>query len=266
MKLPVLTLLLVGLQAIGASAAPRAKPLPAATVEKLRADLASENDEAAIAAAKQLGAAGGPAAIEALTATLAAGTTPARAQAALDALTPWGAAKSLDVVSLYVGHRNNDVRVGAVKALAAINDRRATALLLERLGDGTATVRAAAAEALAARKEKAAVPRLLALVKRNDAGAAGPLGTLAAADLIPQLTELKGGIDDAVLATALGEFIKRDDVPDKMRVDVVRVLGDLQGASATTSLFEYIAVVPPKDDRPSRREAQRLLDARGGSR
>ncbi len=69
-----------------------------------------------------------------------------------------------------------------------------------------------------------------------------------------------------MLATALGEYIKRDDVADKMRVDVVRTIGGLQGAGATTALIEYIAVVPAKDDRPSRREAQKLVDERGGAR
>jgi len=105
--------------------------------------------------------------------------------------------------------------------------------------------------------------RLLALVKHNDAGAAGPLGALATPDLIPQLAELQGGIDDAVLATALGEYIKRDDVADKLRLEVVRTIGKLSGAVATTALVEYIAAVPSKDDRPSRREAQKLLDERG---
>lgn len=248
------------------AAPPRGKALPPGALDKLRADLRGDSDDAAVAAAKQFGESGAIAALDSLTALLAGGTTPARAQAALDGLAPWGAAKSLDVLVLYAGNRNSELRVRATKALGTIKDSRATTVLLERLGDPSPLVRAAAADALAARKEKQAVPRLLMLVKRSDAGAAGPLGMLASHDLIPKLAELQGGIDDGVLATALGEYIKRDDVAEKMRVDVVRTIGGLQGAGATTALVEYIAVVPSKDDRPSRREAQKLLDERGGTR
>ena len=46
-----------------------------------------------------------------------------------------------------------------------------------------------------------------------------------------------------------------EDVADGLRVDVVRTIGHLSGAAATTALVEYIASVPAKDDRPSKKEA-----------
>ena len=134
---------------------------------------------------------------------------------------------------------------------------------MARLGDAAPDVRATAGDALAARHEPKATPRLLALVKRSDAGAAGPLALLATPDLVPHIAELAGSVDDGVLATTLGEYVKRADVPDKLRVDVLRTIGDLSGAAATTALVEYIASVPAKDDRPSKKEAQKLLDERG---
>jgi hypothetical protein len=123
-------------------------------------------------------------------------------------------------------------------------------------------VRAAAGEALAARHERTATPRLFALVKRGDAGAASPLAALATADLIPQIAELAGTVDDGVVAATLGDYAQRGDVPDRLRLDVVRTIAKLAGAEATTALVEYIASVPAKDDRPSKREAQKLLDER----
>ena len=60
-----------------------------------------------------------------------------------------------------------------------------------------------------------------------------------------------------------GGAVKRDDVPDKLRVDVLRTIGGLAGAAATTALVEYVASIPAKDARPSKREAQKLLDERG---
>jgi hypothetical protein len=127
-------------------------------------------------------------------------------------------------------------------------------------------VRAAAAEALAARKERRAEKRLFLLVARNDAGAAGPLGTIMAPDAVPRLAELHGRVDDAVLATALGEFLKRGEVPDRLRLDVVRTLGGLTDAAATAALVEYLASVPERDTRPSKEEAQKVLEQKGGGK
>jgi len=155
------------------------------------------------------------------------------------------------------------VRLAAVKALAHLSEAKAADVLIDRLGDSHPQVRAAAAEGLAARKVTRAVPRLMKLVARNDAGAAGPLGAVIAPSAIPQLAELHGRVDDGVLATALGEFVKRPEVPDRLRVDVVRTIGRLPGAAATAALVEYLASVPDKDQRPSKEEAQRLIDQRG---
>ena len=57
-----------------------------------------------------------------------------------------------------------------------------------------------------------------------------------------------------------------EDVADGLRVDVVRTIGHLSGAAATTALVEYIASVPAKDDRPSKKEAQKLIDEKGPSK
>ena len=81
-------------------------------------------------------------------------------------------------------------------------------------------------------------------------------------DLVPQIAELAGSVDDGVLATTLGEYAQRGDVPDRLRSRCVRTIAKLAGAAATTALVEYIASVPAKDDRPSKREAQKLLDER----
>jgi HEAT repeat protein len=254
----------------GASSA--APSMPAARLETLRLTLVGADDAAAVEAAGALGESGTPSAAEPLCEVLAAGAAPDRLQAVLDALGKLGAAHALpadqtvlEALTLYSGHRAIDVRRRAVKALGAVNDPRATPPLLERLGDAVPEVRAAAAEALAARHESKASRRMFALLAMGDAGVAGPLATLATPDMIPRIAELTGTIDDAVIADALGDYVKRADVPDKLRVDVLRTLGNLSGAVATTALVEYIASVPAKEDRASKKEAQKLLDQRGTS-
>jgi hypothetical protein len=248
------------------------KALPAARLDAARAALAGEDDAAAIAAIESLGGSGAGNAAEPLVEMLAAGAAPARTEAALDALAKLGAggaltaARAFEVLELYCGHRAPEVRQRAIKALGTIRDPRVVAILLARLGDAAPGVRGAAGEALAARKERAGVPRLFALVKRGDAGAASPLAALATPDLIPQVAELTGTVDEGVLAIVLGDYVQRADVPDRLRLDVVRTIAGLGGAAATAALVEYVASVPAKDDRPSKREAQKLLDTREAAR
>jgi HEAT repeat protein len=255
-----------------APGAPAAAAMPADKLEGLRLALVAADDAAAVEAAGTLGASGSTAAAEPLIEILAAGATPARLQAALDALAKLGEAHALradqttiDALALYAGHRAPDVRRRALRALGTINDPRVIPALSDRLGDAASDVRGAAAAALAERHEAKAAPRMFSLVARGDAGVAAPLALLATPDMIPRIAELTGTIDDAIIADALGEYVKRGDVPDKLRVDVLRTIGRLSGAVATSALVDYVASVPAKEDRPSKKEAQKLIDARGTS-
>jgi HEAT repeat protein len=249
---------------------PASAAMPAARLESLRLVLAGADDGAAIDAAGALGTSGAAAAREPLVELLASGATPARAEAALDALAKLSDAHllgkdetTLDVIELYAGHRAPELRRRAIKVLGGMADPRVVPTLMERLGDAAPDVRAAAAEALAARREGKALGRMFARLKAGDAGVASPLATIATPDLVPQIAELAGTMDDGIIASALGEYVKRTDVPDRLRVDVLRTIGRLSGAAATTALVEYVASVPAKDDRPSKHEAQKLLDQRG---
>lgn len=223
-------------------------------------DAAASRSAAAAGAAAGVGPGDLPV-VELLIELLATGTTPERAAAALRALAKLADPRSFEAVELYAGHRRMEVRREAVRALGALNDARAFPVLLDRLGDDAAEVRAAAAESLASRKEGRALPRLLRLLRRDPAVAA-PLGQLATPDTIAQLRDLKGSVADGVLATALGAYIKRADAGDSVRIEALRVLAKLHGPEAATELVEYLASIPARDNRPSRREAQRLLDER----
>lgn len=252
-----------------AASAPKEAPIAAAKLDALRDLLFDEDDARALEVAGVLGGLTAPNAGDPLIEMLAAGTSPARTQAALDALAKLAAAgalasaRAVEILELYSGHRTVEVRRRAVKALGELKDALVVPTLLARLGDSAPEVRAVAGEALAARKETKATPRLYLLLKRGDMGAAAPLAVLATPDLVPQIAELAGSVDDSVLATALGEYVKRTDVSDKLRVDVLRTIGHLSGAAATTALIEYVAAVPAKDNRPSKAEALKLLDDRG---
>jgi HEAT repeat protein len=244
-------------------AGPAAPAIPKEKLEKVREILLDEDDAAAIDAAKALGQSGAANAVEPLVELLSVGASPARSEAALDALGALAVPSTVDVLEVYAGNRTPDVRRRAGKALGAIKDERAVPSLLTALGDAAPDVRAAAADALAARKESKAGPRLLLLVKRNDLGVAPALGLLATPELVPQLAELQGTVDDNVVAAAFGEYIKRDDVADGLRVDVIHTMARLSGAATTAALIEYLASIPAKDERPSKKEAQKVVDEKG---
>lgn len=240
-----------------------AKPLTAAEIAGLKTKLFADDEATAADAAKKLGGQSNKAAAAPLIERLATGTVPSVAEECANALESLREPKAIQVLTLLSGNRNVPVRRAAVKALGVLPDARVSSVLLERLGDSAPEVRAVAAEALAARKYAKAADRLFKLVAKNDSGAAAPLGTLIAPDDVPKLAELRGRADDGILAVALGEFLKRPSVADRLRVDVVRTLGRMPGAASTTALVEYVASVPVKDTRPSREEAQKVVDSRG---
>jgi HEAT repeat protein len=217
-----------------------------------------------------------PEVVELLIQLLAAGTSSERTLAALGALGKLASnggsgdkaseARVIELLHLYAGHRRPEVRREAVAALGATGDARAVAPLVDRLGDDSPEVRAAAAEALATRKEVRAVPRLVRLVRRGDLGAAAPVGRLATPEAVAELCGMQGASNEGVLAVALGTYVRRTDISDGTRIEPLRTIAKLHGVEATAALADYLASIPPRDTRPSRRETERLLDERGADR
>jgi hypothetical protein len=72
-----------------------------------------------------------------------------------------------------------------------------------------------------------------------------------------------GSVPDPILCSALGDMLKRGDFgPDPIRVEVVRTLAKVPGADSTTALVEYVAATEKDKNRPSRLEAQKVVDER----
>ena len=256
----------------GRVAAAESQPVPAAgglgsdlnavVIDKLRGLLSGADENVFLETVRTLGEARAGNAAVPLIEVLAMGTKPILAVATLQALRKLARPGSVDVLVLYAGNRNVDVRKNAVEALSSLKDPRVVPILMARLGDEDESVRAAAADGLVARHQTAASPRLLSLLKMNAPEAAGPLGSLAPAALIPELLELRGRVGDAELATALGAVLSRNDIADPVRVDVVKTLAQIPGGEATTALAEYVGGTALAGAKTSRAAAQKALDAR----
>jgi HEAT repeat protein len=167
---------------------------------------------------------------------------PARdAVTALDALGPKKDARALPVLLRYARHRDPIVRAHAIAALGPLDAQaRAREALLVALGDQDRDVRAAAAGALAAAKDPAAVPRLLLLLGRHDEAAVNALATLANADVARRVAELGGDVPDPFVARCLGAMLMRPDLgPDAVYVDVVHALAHLPGRESLAGLDAF---------------------------
>ena len=72
-----------------------------------------------------------------------------------------------------------------------------------------------------------------------------------------------GQVPDALFCTALGDMLKRPDFgPEPIRVEVVKALAKVPGIDSTSALVEYVAATEKDKQRPSRLEAQKIVDPR----
>jgi HEAT repeat protein len=232
-------------------------------VDKLKADLHGDNLDRAVAAASALGSLKSGDAIDALMGALQLGAPPKLIVALLEALGLHKSPKGVRLIRHFAGYRRANVRVAAIDALRGINDRRIVPILINALSDSSPMVRARAARSLGERKERRAERPLFRLLKRGDKSAAEPLGIVGGVETAKQLAELIGDLPNSSLAIALGTILKRKDFgPDPLRVEVVKALSKIPGPDATAALVEYIASVPEKEIRLSKKIAEGRLEAR----
>jgi HEAT repeat protein len=229
------------------------------------AALAAVDVELAARAADRLGTLDASAAHDALLDALAMGLAPAVAVPALNALALHPAPPDVGALRRYAGHHNPAVRSAALGALAMYPDPIAQAAVVAALHDPVGNVRNAAAAAAGRGRVRSAVEPLLLLLARGEESSARALAVLADPDLARKIADQLGHVPDPSLALCLGLILKRADFgPDAARVEVVRAIGKIQDPSAVNALTDYLDAVPKNPPRPSRREAEMIVEARLG--
>lgn len=205
------------------------------------------------------------AAHEALLDALALGLPVAVAVPALAALAKHPAPADVSALRRYAVHRNPVVRAAALGGLAGYPDPAARVAIVNGLHDRIGSVRAAAAAAAATGKVRDAVTDLLALLAKGEEPAARALAQLADPDLARRVADHYGKVPDSALALTLGLILKRADFgPDPMRVEIVRALAKIRDPAAVRALADYLDATPKNPPRPSRQEAELVVNARGG--
>ena len=246
----------------------RSQPAKKPSKEALAADIAAligADVSRAAAAAEALGGYDLPAAHDALLDALALGLPGPVAAPAMAALAMHPAPADVVALKRYAGHRNPTVRANALTALAGYPHPDARAGIVAGLHDAAGSVRAAAANAAGKGRVRDAVDPLLALLAKGEEPAARALAALADPDLARRIADHYGKVPDPALALTLGTILKRADFgPDPARVEIVRAMAKIQDPSAVRQLGEYLDATPKTPPRPSRQEAEMIVNARGG--
>jgi HEAT repeats len=238
----------------------------ASELDGLKAQLASDDDQKAAEAATKLGESKDGKALDAILDALSVGTSPHVQAALLGDLTGRKDARSLAVVEHYAKNRNPELRKKAVEVLAALpgdDGKKVVPVLIDALSDSVEEVRAQAALSLGKRKERSAEPKLLKLMQHKDEAAAKALAQMGTPELAHRISEMLGQIPDALYCVSLGDMLKRPDFgPEPIRVEIVRALNKVPGVDSTSALIEYVAATEKDKMRPSRVEAQKIVDQR----
>jgi HEAT repeat protein len=172
-------------------------------------------------------------------------------------------------LALYAHHRNPELRKQALAGLAALPVVVSPAavpvvsLLIAALSDPSAEVRSVAAGALGARHEKSAEPALIQLLLRKDPAAPPALGQIGGPDTARALAEMIGNVPDGMILQTLGELLRRPDFgPEPVRVQVVKTVGKMPGSQTLDILGDYVTDTAKDKLRPSRVEAQKIIEQR----
>lgn len=172
---------------------------------------------------------------------------------ALDALEAIAEPASIDVLVEFTHHRREAARRRAYNALAAINDRRIPALIEQGLRDSDRQVRGAAALALGKIGARGSVPTLFRAFERGVLEAAIAIGQLGDAAAVTHFTESLNHQPLAVMLSGYEEFVRRRDLSEAVKLDIVHHLAEVPGPMVKNFLQAYARTFSERDHGALRR-------------
>jgi len=216
--------------------APRAIPLPADAIKRLRSgDL--DQIKSALDDVRTSARAGAPAA-PAVAELLAHGLSPVLTQAAIDTLADTEAEAGSEALSVYAHHRNVELRRAAVQALTRTRGAPAVRALRAALSDPDPAVRGLAATGLGNMRAKDAVSDLFVALDHKVAEAAASIGQLCAGSECERLAGKLGSVPFDVVTSGLDQVLFRPatDVSDDVKVKIVGRVRELGTGEANRFL------------------------------
>jgi hypothetical protein len=216
--------------------APRAVPLPADAIKRLRSGDAAQV-KSALDDVRTSAKAGAPAA-PVIAELLQQGLPHALTQAAIDTLGDTESEAGSEALSWYAHHRNAALRRSAVQALARTRGAVAVRTLRTSLSDPDPEVRGLAATALGGMKAKDAVGDLFLALEHRVAEAAASIGQLCAGAECERLAGKLGSVAFDVVTSGLDQVLFRPaaDVSDDLKVKIVGRVRELGTGEANRFL------------------------------
>jgi HEAT repeat protein len=231
-----------------ASAKPKTAKTPAAasgpnkaaidTAVRLMASGKHENVESGI---QSLGLLGTKEAVEPLARRIRDGLPPDLLEAAIVTLMALGQPSAGPVLFELSAHRRPEVRIRAIEAIAATNPPGAEQALAAALSDTDTQVRSAAATGLGEIGASGAIEKLFLALDRGNMEASGAIGKSVAARDVTRLLEYLGKLPFRSMSAALAEVLKRTDVPEGGKLELVSRLEEVGTAEVKGFLGDVIA-------------------------
>jgi HEAT repeats len=219
-----------------AADAPRAIPLPADVVKRLRSG-DPDQVKAALDDVRTSARAGAPAA-PIVAEVLARGLPPALTQAAIDTLGDTEAETGSEALAVYAHHRNVELRRAAVQALTRTRGTAAVRALRAALSDPDPAVRGLAATGLGSMKARDTVGDLFVALEHKVAEAAASIGQLCSGSECERLAGKLGSVPFDVVTSGLDQVLFRpaSDVSDDVKVKIVGRVRELGTGEANRFL------------------------------
>lgn len=143
-----------------------------------------------------------------------------------------------------LSHRQAEVRLAAVEAIAATEARGGGAALVRALDDMDGRVRSAAALGLGQLGHRPAVDTLFTALDRNVLEAATAIGQLATPEHLDRLTANLGRVPFDVLTPAFNELFARRDFAERAKLELVGRLAELATPQVKTYLTDLADQLP----------------------
>jgi len=221
-----------------AKSAPAKKPV---SIESLRAALASGDAATAGAALDALGTRGDRAAVEVLIAFLVVGQADAWADRAIEALGNTRSPAARTLLTELTQHRRPAARLLAYRGLGQIPGAASDEVLAQGLRDSDAGVRGLCATQLGERNARPHVELLLRALERGVPEASVAIGKLGDADVVARYGVLLQRLPIHVMLGGYGEFLRRRDLAEATRLEIVARLGEVAGVVVKRFLEQLIA-------------------------
>lgn len=215
-------------------------------IDEIAARLSSSNDTEVREAIDLLSVIDHPRVIPPIAEMLRSGRSDEVTDRALQAFRGLAHPSSINVLVEFTHHRRPRARRLAYQALASISDRRIPRHLEQGLRDSDRNVRATCARQLGEIGATGSVDTLFLAFDRGVVEAAAAIGKLGNRQSVATFNEHLGNVPLSVMLSGYHEYVRRRDIPEPVKIDIINRLGEVSGPMVRQFLSRYLDTFPTR--------------------